>query len=166
MSLHFFLTLCIAVRALWRPSCPFFMSRTYCLKITEMKKIVFAVMSAVVALGICSCQKSGENGGGGILETSWSKAVAEHSFLGQFPEYDYDFQGNYFEGSGYEQFQVVDRAGTQEKYDAYLTKLSSAGFVNDGESVTWEKTVDGAEYSASVNPLAGSTLIISYQVMN
>lgn len=86
--------------------------------------------------------------------------------MGQFPEYDHDFQGNYFEGSDYEQFQVWDRSGTQEKYDAYLAKLSSAGFVNDGESVTWKKTIGGAEYSAAVNPLTGSNLIITYQVMN
>lgn len=131
-----------------------------------MKKIVLAILSAVVAFGLCSCQKSGENGGGGILETSWSKAVAEHPFLSRFPEYDHDFQGNYFEGSDYEQFQVWDRSGTQEKYDAYLAKLSSAGFVTDGESVTWKKTIGGAEYSAAVNPLTGSNLIITYQVMN
>lgn len=121
-------------------------------------------------LAIClgSCQKSGGNddgSGGGLLETSWSRAENEHPFLTNFPDYEYDFQGNYFEGSGYEQFQVWDREGTQEKYDSYKARLSSSGFIAEEESVTWTKTIDGAEYSASMNPLTGGNLIISYQVM-
>ena len=90
--------------------------------------------------------------------------MTEHPFLANFPEYEYDFQGNYYEGSGFEQFQVWDRAGTQKKYDAYVAKLSSSGFATGSNESKWEKLIGGEEYTATMNPFSAGNVIITFMV--
>lgn len=90
--------------------------------------------------------------------------MAEHPFLANFPEYEYDFQGNYYEGSGFEQFQVWDRAGTQEKFDAYVAKLTASGFATGSNENKWEKLIGGEEYTATMNPFSAGNVIITFMV--
>lgn len=129
-----------------------------------MKRVIFVLAAALTMCGVCGCQKNEGGGDGSVLETSWDKAVAEHPFLANFPEYEYDFQGNYFEGSGYEQFQVWDRAGTQEKFDAYVAKLTASGFATGSNENKWEKLIGGEEYTATMNPFSAGNVIITFMV--
>ena len=129
-----------------------------------MKKFIFVLAAALTMCGVWGCQKNEGGGDGDVLETSWDKAVTEHPFLANFPEYEYDFQGNYYEGSGFEQFQVWDRAGTQEKYDAYVAKLSSSGFATGSNESKWEKLIGGEEYTATMNPFSAGNVIITFMV--
>ena len=129
-----------------------------------MKKFIFVLAAALTMCGVWSCQKNEGGGDGDVLETSWDKAVTEHPFLANFPEYEYDFQGNYYEGSGFEQFQVWDRAGTQKKYDAYVAKLSSSGFATGSNESKWEKLIGGEEYTATMNPFSAGNVIITFMV--
>lgn len=129
-----------------------------------MKKLIFVLAAALTMCGVFGCQKNEGGGDGGVLESSWDKAVAEHPFLSNFPEYEYDFQGNYYEGSGFEQFQVWDRAGTQEKYDAYVAKLTASGFATGSNENKWEKLIGGEEYTATVNPFSAGNVIITFMV--
>ena len=129
-----------------------------------MKKVIFVLAAALTMCGVWGCQKNEGGGDGDVLETSWDKAVTEHPFLANFPEYEYDFQGNYYEGSGFEQFQVWDRAGTQEKYDAYVAKLSSSGFATGSNESKWEKLIGGEEYTATMNPFSAGNVIITFMV--
>lgn len=129
-----------------------------------MRKFIFVLAAALTMCGVWSCQKNAGGGDGDVLETSWDKAVTEHPFLANFPEYEYDFQGNYYEGSGFEQFQVWDRAGTQEKYDTYVAKLNSSGFATGSNESKWEKLIGGEEYTATMNPFSAGNVIITFMV--
>lgn len=129
-----------------------------------MKRFIFVLAAALTICGVWGCQKNEGGGDGSVLETSWDKAVAEHPFLENFPEYEYDFQGNYYEGSGFEQFQVWDRAGTQEKFDAYVAKLTASGFATGSNENKWEKLIGGEEYTATMNPFSAGNVIITFMV--
>lgn len=126
-----------------------------------MKRVFSIAAAFVVALTFAGCGKSGADVD---LESSWDKEVKEYTFLKSFPKYDYEFQGSYQKVTGGETYVLMDRKGSEAKWNEYKSKLSKAGFserVMTETASSFTKKDEKGEYTASPS-MSGSSLIVSY----
>lgn len=127
-----------------------------------MKRIFSLAAAIVMTVIVAGCGKS--KVAEVDLESSWDKASKEYSFLKNFPQYDYDFQGSYQKVTGGETYVLMDRKGSEAKWNEYKSKLSKAGFsekVMTETASSFTKKDGEGEYTASPS-MSGSTLIVSY----
>lgn len=113
-----------------------------------MKQLFLTALIVLLTLSFAGC-KDKEKDLDITSGTKWEQAVKEYPFLGNFPSYDYDYQGVYQKVVGVETYMVVDRSAEEMRYTGYISKLEKAGFEFDREiaekAVNYTKTTDAGE---------------------
>lgn len=131
-----------------------------------MKKLFAFMLVLMSLLSVYCCDKAGDdkNGGEEILNnSSWSKAVEEHPFLSNFPEFGYDFRGTYNETPGGESYVIAVWNIEEKVASGYKDQLKASGFTADSDNAIFKKTVGENEYICGVS-FGGSMLGITYSV--
>lgn len=132
-----------------------------------MKKYLIIIL-AILSIAITgSCSKENEdNAAGDILNnSSWAKAVSEHPYLSNFPEFKYDFRGQYTELQNSESYLIASWNKEQNVVDEYKEELIKAGFSKDEYNIAFTKTIETKLYTCNIS--YGSKMIsITYIVEN